>query len=140
MRRAAALALAVGVVAMPATMATAAHVPTKAEQKKIEAAIKKHMHGVPKGLHHMASDINAKWGAFNWSKFVPNEMAETGLLATESIPAVGMGYMHKYAGKWIVVAHHGSSAKERKAGCKMIPAAVRKELAAGLKVKDVCRK
>ena len=132
MRRAIAVALAAGVVAMPATMATASHVPTKAEQKKIEAIIKKHMHGMPKGIHHMVSDINAKYGAFNWSQFVPND--------TDHIPGIGMGYIHKYAGKWMVVAHTGQAAKGRKAGCKMIPAAVRAELAKGLKVKDICRK
>ena len=102
---------------MPATMATASHPPSKAEQKKIEAAIKKHLHGMPKGIHHMASDLNAKFGAFNWSQFVPNEVGQSsnGLAMAETIPGVGMGYIHKFAGKWIVVAHSGSKAKERKA-------------------------
>ncbi|MFM8829008.1 MAG: hypothetical protein ACKORG_08775 [Actinomycetota bacterium] len=140
------------VVAMPMS-AQASHAPSKAEQAKIEAAIKahfkKHYKGVPTGLKVKLSHVDAKYGGFGWSKFIPQaksngyDMGEWGSawgsddVTGADIPAVGMGYIQKYAGKWRVVGHHFKT-KGIKNGCSRVPAAVRTELAKGLGVK-ACR-
>lgn len=134
------------VVAMPMS-AQASHAPSKAEQAKIEAAIKahfkKHYKGVPTGLKVKLSHVDAKYGGFGWSKFIPQAKSNGGSgivwgdYPSTVIPAVGMGYIQKYAGKWRVVGHHFKT-KGIKNGCSRVPAAVRTELAKGLGVK-ACR-
>lgn len=134
------------VVAMPMS-AQASHAPSKAEQAKIEAAIKahfkKHYKGVPSGIRAKLSHVDSKYGGFGWSKFIPQAESNGVILwdppvvPSAEIPAVGMGYIQKYAGKWRVVGHHFKT-KGIKNGCSKVPAAVRAELAKGLGVR-ACR-
>jgi len=141
------------VVAMPMS-AQASHAPSKAEQAKIEKVIKahfkKHYKGVPTGLKVKLSHVDAKYGGFGWSKFIPQAESngqaltdpgvwwdESTFVSAADIPAVGMGYIQKYAGKWRVVGHHFKT-KGIKNGCSKVPAAVRAELAKGLGVR-ACR-
>lgn len=143
MRKIITAGLASAVLITPA-VAMANHAPSKAEQAKIEAVIKahfkKHYKGMPSGIRVKLSHVDAKYGGFGWSKFIPQQ-EESGLILWEppvvpstAIPAVGMGYIHKYAGKWRVVGHKFAK-KGIATGCAKIPAAVREELAKGLKVK-----
>lgn len=143
MRRIITAGLAAAVLVTPA-VAMAEHAPSKAEQAKIEAAIKahfkKHYKGEPKGLKVKLSHVDAKYGGFGWSKFIPGAEAngliywEPPVVPSSAIPAVGMGYIHKYAGKWRVVGHKFAK-KGIATGCSKVPKAVREELAKGLKLK-----
>ncbi len=142
MRKIIVAGLASAVLVAPAV--AMAHAPSKAEQAKIEAVIKahfkKHYKGEPKGLKVKLSHVDAKYGGFGWSKFIPQAEAngqiswEPPVVPSTSIPPVGMGYIQKYAGKWRVVGHKFAK-KGIRTGCSKIPAAVREELAKDLKVK-----
>lgn len=144
MRRIITAGLASAVLITPA-VAMANHAPSKAEQAKIEAVIKahfkKHYKGEPKGLRVKLSHLDAKYGGFGWSKFIPQAESngiitwDPPVVPSTSIPPIGMGYIHKYAGKWRVVGHRFAK-KGIRNGCSKIPAAVRAELAKGLKVKS----
>ena len=133
--------LASAVLVTP-TVAMANHAPSKAEQAKIEAVIKAHFKkkfkGEPKGLKVKLSHVDATYGGFGWSKFIP-QAESNGAVApasgAEMIPPIGMGYIQKYAGKWRVVGHKFAK-KGIRTGCSKVPAAVRAELAKGLKVKS----
>jgi len=143
MRRIIIAGLASTVLIAP-TVAMAEHAPSKAEQAKIEAVIKahfkKHYKGVPSGIRAKLSHVDAKYGGFGWSKFIPQAESnglifwEPPVVPSTAIPAVGMGYIHKYAGKWRVVGHKFAK-KGIATGCSKVPAAVRAELEKGLKLK-----
>ncbi|MBU6364068.1 MAG: hypothetical protein KGQ95_07625 [Acidobacteria bacterium] len=144
MRRIITAGLASAVLITPA-VAMANHAPSKAEQAKIEAVIKahfkKHYKGEPKGLRVKLSHLDAKYGGFGWSKFIPQAESngiitwDPPVVPSTSIPPIGMGYIHKYAGKWRVVGHRFAK-KGIATGCSKVPAAVRAELEKGLKVKS----
>lgn len=143
MRKIIVAGLASAMLVAPA-IAVADHAPSKAEQAKIEAVIKahfaKHYKGEPKGLKVRLSHVDAKYGGFGWSKFIPQAQAnglilwEPPVVPTSAVPTAGMGYVQRYAGKWRV-AGHAFAKKGIRTGCSRIPAAVREELAKGLKVK-----
>jgi len=142
MRKILVAGLASAVLVTP-TVAMASHAPSKAEQAKIEAVIKAHFKkkfkGEPKGLKVKLSHVDATYGGFGWSKFIPQAEANGGIAGfypdASAIPPIGMGYIQKYAGKWRVVGHKFAK-KGIRTGCSKVPAAVRAELAKGLKVKS----
>ncbi len=143
MRKIITAGLASAVLITPA-VAMAEHAPSKAEQAKIEAVIKahfkKHYKGMPAGIRVKLSHVDAKYGGFGWSKFIPQAESngiitwDPPVVPSTAIPAVGMGYIHKYAGKWRVVGHKFAK-KGIATGCSKVPAAVRAELEKGLKLK-----